>query len=93
MYFAQRKLLVNSTESFRIFCAALALLHVRFAQIHKFQTLIAFLVVLTIPVTSVCPKQAMIALSEQAKVSVNGWEVSMVGQQLTDQRGTGNWVF
>lgn len=29
LYFAQRKLLVNSTESFRIFCAALALLQVR----------------------------------------------------------------
>lgn len=29
MYFAQRKLLVNSSDSFRIFCAALALLQVR----------------------------------------------------------------
>ena len=35
VYFAQRKLLVNSTESFRIFCAALALLQVRFAQTYN----------------------------------------------------------
>ena len=30
MYFAQRKLLVNSSDSFRVFCAALTLLQVCF---------------------------------------------------------------